>query len=219
MTLKKMKKRYIFGIVATALLAVAVIAFYVYKNWGDIQDAFSGKKSVRGGAVKAAFSSKAPATPVSPDAIVNAAKPSSKLVSELSAIKSKTKEFTDKANMTFTKVINTFKTEKATKASQSVPISQIVVENTKQRKAKDETAAADEYNNILKQIEIEKAKAAISLTGARTENQKTVKYNTLNVDALDAEMELYSENKIRTRGSRRPLTKGEAEAYVRNFMR
>ena len=34
-----MKKRYIFGIVITALLAVAVIAFFVYKNFFGLNEA------------------------------------------------------------------------------------------------------------------------------------------------------------------------------------
>lgn len=212
-----MKKRYIFGIVMTAVVAVAVIAFFVYKNWDDIKDAFSGKKKGADAGVAKAVINTAKATPVSPDAVVNAAKPDSKLAVELDAIKSKTKELTDKANQTFDKVLDTFKAEGQAKAAQSQPVSQIVVENTKQRKAKDETAASKQYTDILKQIEIEKAKAAISLTGARTEAQKTATLNALNVDALDAEMELYSENKIRTQVSRRPFSKGEAEAYVKHF--
>ena len=209
-----MKRKYIFGIVVTAAVAVAVIAFFVYKNWGDIQDAFHGntKKDKLSGVVKAVFSVKTPVAPIKPDEIMQHAKSDSKLATELAALKSKTKELADKATATFDKVVGTFKTESAIKASQGVPVSEIVVENTKQRQAKDETAAADEYRNILKQIEIEKAKGTVSLTGARTETQKAAKFDA--IDALDAEMELYAENKIRTRQPRRPLSKAEAEAYV-----
>ncbi|AGE56030.1 hypothetical protein ATCVMO0605SPH_584L [Acanthocystis turfacea Chlorella virus MO0605SPH] len=214
-----MKKRYIFGIVITALLAVAVIAFFVYKNLDDIKDAFSGTKktpNAQAGVVKAVLTTSKVA-PTSPDAIVNATKSNSRLSAELNALKRKTQELANTANKTFDKVLYTFKAEAKTKASQSTPVSDIVVENTKQRKAKDEDAAADKYMEILKQIEIEKAKAAISLTGARTESQKTATLNTLNIDALDAEMELYSENRIRTQASRKPFSKGEAEAYVKYF--
>jgi hypothetical protein len=212
-----MKKRYIFGIVMTALLAIAVIAFFVYKNWGDIQDAFSGTKNTpktQAGVVKAVFTVQASPDPVKPDEIIQQAKSDSKLATELAALKSKTKELTDKPNEMFDKVADTFKSEAGVKASQGAPISQIVVENTKQRQAKDETAAADEYRDILKQIEVEKAKGAIALTGARTEAQKAAKFDAIAIDALDAEMELYAENKIKIRQPRRPLSKAEAEAYV-----
>jgi hypothetical protein len=40
----------------------------------------------------------------------------------------------------------------------------------------------------------------------------------MNIDALDAEMELYSENKISVRRPMKPFSKGEAEAYVKHFM-
>ena len=211
-----MKKRYIFGIVITALLAVAVISFFVYKNWADIEDAFSGnkKKEKSAGVVKAVFSVKTPVVPVNPNNVLQESKSDPKLATELAALKSKTKELADEANETFEKVVDTFKSESAAKASQGAPVSQIVVENTKQRQAKAETAAADEYRNIIKQIEIEKAKAAVSLTGARTETTKAEKYDALAIDALDAEMELYAENRITTRRPRRPLSKAEAEAYV-----
>ncbi|AGE50227.1 hypothetical protein ATCVCanal1_544L [Acanthocystis turfacea Chlorella virus Canal-1] len=212
-----MKRRYIFGIVMAALLAVAVIAFFVYKNWGDIQDAFPGKKKGSNAGVVKAVMTTTKVAPASPDAIANATKADSKLAAEVGVIKSRAKELEDKANQTFDKVLNTFKAEGETKAAQSTHVSGIVIENTKQRKAKDETAASKQYTDILKQIEVEKAKAAISLTGARTEAQKAATLNALNVDALDAEMELYSENKIRAKGSRRPFTKGEAEAYVKYF--
>ncbi|AGE53594.1 hypothetical protein ATCVGM07011_599L [Acanthocystis turfacea Chlorella virus GM0701.1] len=214
-----MKKRYIFGIVMAALLAVAVIAFFVYKNLDDIKDAFSGTKktpSAQAGVVKAVMNT-AKVAPVSPDAVVNVAKPDSRLVAELNALERKTRELTDTANKTFDKVLNTFKTEAKTKEAQSAPVANIVVENTKQRKAKDEVAASDKYMDILKQIEVEKAKAAIALTGARTEGQKTATLNTLNIDALDAEMELYSENRIRTHAMMKPFSKGEAEAYIKYF--
>jgi len=211
-----MKKRYIFGIVITALIAIGVIAFFVYKNWADIEDAFSGdkKKEKSAGVVKAVFSVKTPVIPVNPNNVLQESKSDPKLAAELVALKSKAKELAAKADETFEKVVDTFKSESAAKASQGAPVSQIVVENTKQRQAKAETAAADEYRNIIKQIEIEKAKAAVSLTGARTETTKTEKLNALNIDALDAEMELYAENRIRNLRPRRILSKGEAEAYV-----
>ncbi|AGE49221.1 hypothetical protein ATCVBr0604L_593L [Acanthocystis turfacea Chlorella virus Br0604L] len=214
-----MKRRYIFGIVMAALLAVAVIAFFVYKNLDDIKDALSGTKktpNAQAGVVTAVMNTTKVA-PANPDAVLNVAKPDSKLVAELNALKRKTQELTDTANNTFDKVLYTFKTEAKTKSAQSTPVSDIVVENTKQRKAKDEVAASDKYMEILKQIEVEKAKAAIALTGARTEAQKTATLNTLNIDALDAEMELYSENRIRTHATRKPFSKGEAEAYIKYF--
>ena len=212
-----MKKRYIFGIVMTALLAVAVIAFFVYKNWEDIKDAFSAKKKSANADVVKAVMTTTKAAPVSITEVVNAVKSDPALATELDDLKRKTQEITDNANKTFDKVIDTFKAEGEAKAAQSTHVSGIVVENTKQRKAKDETAASKEYMDILKQIEIEKAKAAIALTGARTENKKAATLNTLDVDALDAEMELYSENRIRPPGSMRPFSKGEAEAYVKHF--
>ncbi|AGE55714.1 hypothetical protein ATCVMN08101_657L [Acanthocystis turfacea Chlorella virus MN0810.1] len=212
-----MKKRYIFGIVMTALLAVAVIAFFVYKNLDDIKDAFSPKKKSANADVVKAVMTTTKVAPVSPDTIVNATKPDSALAAELNDLKGKTQEITDEANKAFDKVLDTFKAEGDAKAAQSTHVSSIVVENTKQRKAKDETAASKEYMDILKQIEVEKAKAAISLTGARTETQKAATLNALEVDALDAEMELYSENKIRSDAPRRPFSKAEAEAYVKYF--
>jgi len=151
---------------------------------------------------------------VNPNNVLQESKSDPKLATELAALKTKAKELAAKADETFEKVVDTFKAESAAKASQGAPVSKIVVENTKQRQAKAETAAADEYRNIIKQIEIEKAKAAVSLTGARTETTKTDKYNALNIDALDAEMELYAENRIQNLRPRRILSKAEAEAYV-----
>jgi hypothetical protein len=128
-----MKKRYIFGIVMTALLAVAVIAFFVYKNLDDIKDAFSTKKKSANANVVKAVMTTTKVTPMNPDVVVNATRPDSKLTTELDVLKSKTQELTEKANQTFDKVIDTLKAEGETKAAQSTHVSAIVVENSKQR--------------------------------------------------------------------------------------
>jgi hypothetical protein len=76
--------------------------------------------------------------------------------------------------------------------------------------------------DLIKKIETEKAKSAVLLTAIRTEKEKMKRINDLDleteettVDAMDMEMELFLENRLKNWRVRRPLSKKGAEFLVR----
>jgi hypothetical protein len=132
-----------------------------------------------------------------------------KLVEERGVMEKTNAEVAKNTGTVVQKTVGVVGVEKDTKEAQGAPIAKIVVENTKQREAKAQQAASKAYAELIKDIEEEKAKAAVLLTATRTEGEKIQK-----IDALDLEMELYAENKLCNRRVRRPISKRDAEFLV-----
>lgn len=207
-----MRKRTIALIVLVALLSIGGIGFLVYKNWAVIVDIVTFK-SKRPAEIKIPDVKPLPVVPKDVNTILDV-EPDKAMQEELNKIQQKGEVLTQNANNTFETAIQTIQKESSVRKDKSEPMSKIVVENTKQRQTKAQKAASDRYRNILKQIEIEKAKAAVVLTGARTEKERKTKLDTLNVEALDMEMELFVENNIKRPVIRKPMSKLDAEYLV-----
>ncbi|AGE50457.1 hypothetical protein PBCVCVR1_309R [Paramecium bursaria Chlorella virus CVR-1] len=216
-----MKKRYIASIIIAAILALAAVVFLVYKNWSDVQSIwFFTKTKIKN--IK--IPSINPVKPVDPVVIIEASKPDAGLEKERNALAAKAVSISNDAGKINQQAVNVVATEATAKAARAAPVSEIVVENTKQREVKNQSNASKAYTDLIKKIEIEKAKSAVLLTAIRTEKEKIAKINDLDleteettVDAMDMEMELFLENRLRNWRARRPLSKKGAEYLVRNL--
>ncbi|AGE51132.1 hypothetical protein PBCVCVG1_306R [Paramecium bursaria Chlorella virus CVG-1] len=216
-----MKKRYIASIIIAAILALAAVVFLVYKNWSDVQSIwFFTKTKIK----NIEIPSINPVKPVDPVVIIEASKPDAGLEKERNALAAKAVSISNDAGKINQQAVNVVATEATAKAARAAPVSEIVVENTKQREVKNQSNASKAYTNLIKKIEIEKAKSAVLLTAIRTEKEKIAKINDLDleteettVDAMDMEMELFLENRLRNWRARRPLSKKGAEYLVRNM--
>ncbi|AGE48775.1 hypothetical protein PBCVAP110A_309R [Paramecium bursaria Chlorella virus AP110A] len=216
-----MKKRYIASIIIAAILALAGVGFLVYKNWSDVQSIwFFTKTKIK----NIEIPSINPVKPVDPDVIIEASKPDAGLEKERNALAAKAVSISNDAGKINQQAVNVVATEATAKAARAAPVSEIVVENTKQREVKNQSNASKAYTDLIKKIEIEKAKSAVLLTAIRTEKEKIAKINDLDleteettVDAMDMEMELFLENRLRNWRARRPLSKKGAEYLVRNL--
>ncbi|ABT13817.1 hypothetical protein MT325_M263R [Paramecium bursaria chlorella virus MT325] len=216
-----MKKRYIASIIIAAILALAAVVFLVYKNWSDVQSIwFFTKTKIK----NIEIPSINPVKPVDPVVIIEASKPDAGLEKERNALAAKAVSISNDAGKINQQAVNVVATEATAKAARAAPVSEIVVENTKQREVKNQSNASKAYTDLIKKIEIEKAKSAVLLTAIRTEKEKIAKINDLDleteettVDAMDMEMELFLENRLRNWRARRPLSKKGAEYLVRNL--
>lgn len=208
-----MRKRTIALIVLIALLSIGGIGFLVYKNWAALVEivTFQPKKPSD---IKIPDVKPLPVVPKDANTILDDVKPNEAMQEELNKIQQQGEVLTQNVNKTFDTAIQTIQKEGSIRKDKAKPMSNIVVENTKQRQLKAQKSVSDMYRNILKQIEIEKSKAAIVLTGTRTENEKKAKLDSLNVEALDMEMELFSDNAIRKPVIRKSLSKLDAEYLV-----
>ncbi|ABT15551.1 hypothetical protein FR483_N266R [Paramecium bursaria Chlorella virus FR483] len=218
-----MKKRYIASIIIAAILALAGVGFLVYKNWSDVQSIwFFTKTKLKN--IKIPSIKPNPVKPMDPVVIIEASKPDAGLEKERNALAAKAASISNDAGKINQQAVSVVATEATAKAAQAAPVSEIVVENTKQREVKNQSNASKAYTDLIKKIEIEKAKSAVLLTAIRTEKEKIAKINDLDleteettVDAMDMEMELFLENRLRNWRARRPLSKKGAEYLVRNL--
>jgi len=209
-----MKKRYVFALVVTAMIALAALGFAVYKYWGSIVDVWNFTKT-KIKSIKLPTIKSKPANPVDPKTILATVQPDTSLVNEKDALSTKTTDINNTTNVVTQNTVKTINVEADTKAAQGAPVAAIVVENTKQREAKNQQAVSKAYTELIKDIHEEKAKGAVLLTAIRTENARKQKLDALDVDALDTEEELYAENMIRPHsGFRRPVSKKLAEFYM-----
>lgn len=218
-----MKKRYIASIIIAAFVALAGVAFLVYKNWSDVQSIWVFTKT-RIKNIKVPSIKPKPVKPVDPIVIIEASKPDAGLEKERNTLAAKAVSISNDAVKINQQAVGIVATEATSKAAQAAPVSEIVVENTKQREIKNQTNASKAYANLIKRIETEKAKSAVLLTAIRTEKERIKKINDLDleeeetaVDAMDMEMDLFLENRLRNWRARRPLSKKGAEYLVRNM--
>lgn len=218
-----MKKRYIASIIIAAFVALAGVAFLVYKNWSDVQSIWvftkTRIKNIKVPSIKPKL-----VKPVDPIVIIEASKPDAGLEKERNTLAAKAVSISNDAVKINQQAVGIVATEATSKAAQAAPVSEIVVENTKQREIKNQTNASKAYANLIKRIETEKAKSAVLLTAIRTEKERIKKINDLDleeeetaVDAMDMEMDLFLENRLRNWRARRPLSKKGAEYLVRNM--
>ena len=218
-----MKKRYIASIIIVTILALAGVGFLVYKNWSDVQSIwFFTKTKIKN--IKIPSVKPKPVKPVDPIVIIEASKPDAGLEKKRDALAAKAVSISNDAGKINQQAVSVVATEATSKAAQAAPVSEIVVENTKQREVKNQSSASKAYVNLIKKIETETAKSAVLLTAIRTEKERLKKINDLDleteettVDAMDMEMELFLENRLRNWRARRPLSKKGAEYLVRNL--
>jgi cytoskeletal protein RodZ len=182
-----MEKKYIVGLVATAVVITALLGFFVYKNWASVTEIF--KKSVN--TIGDKFKKIKPNPPVkkSPEVILEQAEEDPLLTQDLIKLN---KEMIDSKNKTKDIVSNTeiiMKQESSQKKKKSGPLASIIAAATKYRKIADEKKASEEYDAILRKIESEKAKAAVLLTATKAETQKADKLKIM--QSLDMEEEEY----------------------------
>lgn len=218
-----MRRRYIVSIVIAALAALAGVAFLVYKNWSDVQSIWGFTKT-RIKNIQISSIKPKPVKPVDPIVIIEASKPNAGLEKKRNVLAAKAVSISNDAVKINQQAVGIVATEATSKAAQAAPVSEIVVENTKQREIKNQTNASKAYANLIKRIETEKAKSAVLLTAIRTEKERIKKINDLDleeeetaVDAMDMEMDLFLENRLRNWRARRPLSKKGAEYLVRNM--
>lgn len=218
-----MRRRYIASIIIAAILALAGVGYILYKNWHDVQTIwFFTKTKIKN--IKIPSIKPNPVKPVDPVVIIEASKPDAGLEKERTALAAKAASISNDAGKINQQAVSVVATEATAKAAQAAPVSEIVVENTKQREVKNQSTASKAYVDLIKKIETEKAKSAVLLTAIRTEKERIAKINDLDleteettVDAMDMEMELFLENRLRNWRARRPLSKKGAEYLVRNL--
>jgi hypothetical protein len=206
-----MKKRYVAMIVLLSMLALAGVGFLLYKYWGDITKIWGFTKT-KIKDIRFPVVNPKPVTPKNPQTILEDPKVDAKFAEERAALQSATATTAKNTGAVVQKTVGIVDVESATKAAQAKPIAAIIVENTKQREAKAQSTASKAYVDLIKKIELEKAKGAIMLTAIRTETEKKKRFD--DIDAEDAEMELFAENRLCDQDVRRPLSKKDAEFLV-----
>jgi hypothetical protein len=216
-----MKKRYIASIIIAAILALAGVGFLLYKNWSDVQSIWGFTKTKIKN-IKIPSIKPKPVKPADSVTILEAPKPDVALEKERASLVAQAASISNDAAKIDQKAVGVVATEAVAKAAQAAPISEIIVDNTKQREVKTQSKASKAYVDLIKKIETEKAKSAVLLTAIRTEKEKMKRINDLDleteetaVDAMDMEMELFLENRLKNWRVRRPLSKKGAEFLVR----
>ena len=208
-----MKTRYIVGLVALAIAITAAVIFFIYKNWGTIQNLYIKSKD----AVKNKFKKvqPLPVKKVGPTEILAKVEEDPVMLQDLAelnktdlAAKQNALDITQKAQQVV-------KQEATIKKSQATPVASTITLATKYRKIADEKEASKKYNEILKKIETEKAKGAVLLSAVRAEQLKTNKLKIM--DSLDMEDEYAMNLKIKSPISH-VVTKGDAEIFVKNHL-
>ncbi|ABT15150.1 hypothetical protein NY2A_B751L [Paramecium bursaria Chlorella virus NY2A] len=191
-----MKKRYIFGLVMLALCALAGMSAVVYMNWTDIKDMFSettgiGKSSLKQVNVLAVQPIQSAVVPKDVKAILDKPKDDPVLKKDLAVIQ-QTKSSTNMKIDTLTKnAVDTIKKESAVVKTKAPKLASIVVDNVKKTALDAQKSASSKYAELIKQIEKEKMRASVFLTGNLTEKEKIAKINN-----IDAEMELVDNFKL-----------------------
>ncbi|AGE51631.1 hypothetical protein PBCVCvsA1_626L [Paramecium bursaria Chlorella virus CvsA1] len=192
-----MKKRYIFGLVLLALFALAGMGSVIYMNWSDIKDMFSEtigknkKSSLKQVDVLVVKPDQSNVVQKDVKEILNVPKDDPKLKKDLSAIQQK-KTSTDAKITTLTKTaVDTIKKESEVVKTKAPKLAAVVVDNVKKIELNAQKNASSKYAELIKQIEQEKMKASIFLTGNISEKEKIAKINN-----IDAEIEIVDNFKV-----------------------
>ena len=192
-----MKKRYIFGLVLLALFALAGMGSVVYMNWSDIKDMFSEtiginkKSSLKQIDVRVVKPDQSNVVQKDIKEILDIPEDDPKLKKDLSDIQ-KTKTSTDAKINTLTKTaVDTIKKESKVVKDKAPKLAAIVVDNVKKNELNAQKSASSKYVDLIKQIEQEKMKASVFLTGNITEKEKIAKINN-----IDAEIEIVDNFKV-----------------------
>ncbi|AAC96918.1 hypothetical protein PBCV1_A559L [Paramecium bursaria Chlorella virus 1] len=192
-----MKKRYIFGLVLLALVALAGMGSVVYMNWSDIKDMFSEtiginkKSSLKQIDVRVVKPDQSNIVQKDIKEILDIPEDDPKLKKDLSDIQ-KTKTSTDAKINTLTKTaVDTIKKESKVVKDKAPKLAAIVVDNVKKNELNAQKSASSKYVDLIKQIEQEKMKASVFLTGNITEKEKIAKINN-----IDAEIEIVDNFKV-----------------------
>lgn len=205
-----MQTKHIIDLVALAIAITTAVLFFIYKNWKSIQNLYVKSTD----AVKNKFKKIVPRLikKIGPAEILANAKEDPVMVQDLVELnKSDLASKQSEADIV-QKVQQVIKQEASVKKLQATPIASTITLATKYRKIADEKEASAKYNEILKKIEIEKAKGAVLLSAVRAEQLKTDKLKIM--DFLDMETE-YNTN-LNIDPPTRVITKKDAEIFIKN---
>jgi hypothetical protein len=207
-----MQTKYIIGLVVTAVIITLGVLFLIYKNWDDIVKVFNKPKNV----VEDNFDKAVPGpvTKTSPDEILDKVPEDPVLTQELAELNEADLASQKSAAETEQKSQQIVKKEAAIKKSQSEPVSSTIILATKYKKIGDEKGASAKYDEVLKNIETEKAKSTVLLSGIYAEKMKAEKLAIM--DSLDMEYE-YLDNLI-IGSPVHVINKRDAEIFVKNHM-
>jgi hypothetical protein len=207
-----MQTKHIIDLVALAIAITTAVLFFIYKNWKSIQNLYVKSTD----AVKNKFKKIVPRLikKIGPAEILANAKEAPVMVQDLVELnKSDLASKQSEADIV-QKVQQIIKQEASVKKLQATPIASTITLATKYRKIADEKEASAKYNEILKKIEIEKAKGAVLLSAVRAEQLKTDKLKIM--DSLDMETE-YNTN-LNIDPPTRVITKKDAEIFIKNHI-
>lgn len=196
-----MKRRYIVSIVAAAILATMYVAYVLYSNLADIREVL--KEKVRAEVVLGNIRPQNIRETL-PEDLLARAKSDPALTQDLATMNTAYATAVSKIDDISRDTESIVKNESAEKMKQAVPIAGAIIEATKYRKIEDEKKASKEYDDVLRQIEEEKAKSIVLLTGTRTERLKAKQLEIM--QSLDMENTIHDT---------RVVTKKECEKIVR----
>lgn len=192
-----MKKRYIFGLVLLAIFALVGMGSVIYINWADIKDLFSdtigiGKKpSVKQIDVLAVKPGETGVVKKDVKEILDIPEDDPELKKDLSTIQQAKISADSKINTLTKTSVDTIKKESAVVKDKAPKLAAIVVDNVKKIELNAQKNASSKYAELIKQIENEKMKASVFLTGTLTEKEKIAKINN-----IDAEIEIVDNFKV-----------------------
>lgn len=208
-----MEKKYIVGLVALAIAIAAAVIFVIYKNLDAIKNLYTKGKS----AVKNKFGKvvSRPVKKTTPAEILAKVPEDPVMMTELEELNKAdlvAKRAVDDINQNTRQIV---KQEATLKKSQGATIASTIALSTKYRKIADEKKASATYNDLLKKIEMEKAKGAVLLSAIRAEQLKTDKLKIM--DSLDMEIE-YSDS-LKIGSPNRVVSKRDAEIFVKKHIK
>lgn len=201
-----MKTRYIVSLVVVSIIVIVAICFWLFLNRADIAKVFIRTIGTVGNRFRNIRPR--PIIAINPTEVLDKVEKDEKLLGDLSEMTMRITEDQGKTERIVRNTRGVVKTESAVAKKKSVPLGQQIVSATKYKKISNEKNASEKYDKVLRQIESEKAKAAVLLTAKRTEGIKTQKLNIMK--DLDMEVEIQEARKV--------VSKQDAEIFVRNHL-
>lgn len=199
-----MKTRYIVSLVAASVVILVAISFWVFSNRATIAKVFVRTVGTIGNKFKNIRPR--PIVAINPTEVLDKVEKDEKLLGDLSEMTMQIIKDQGGAKDIVGSTRGVVKTESTVAKKKSVPLGQQIISATKYKKISDEKNASEKYDEVLRKIESEKAKAAVLLTAARAEGIKTQKLNIMK--DLDMEVEVQEVRKV--------VSKHDAEMFVRN---
>jgi len=208
-----MQKRYIVGLVVLSIAIAAAVTFVIYKNWDSITKIYTKSKDVVTN--KFAKIVPRPVKKVGPTEILRTIPEDKMMIQDLVELNKADLAAKQTAENVVQDAKQVVRKEATIKKTQGSPIASTISLAMKYRKIADEKEASKKYDEILKKIEIEKAKGAVILSAIRAEQLKTDKLKIM--DSLD--MELDYGNSLKIGSPSHVITKRDAEIFLKSHMK